>query len=312
MKLLLSNTLIFLFYFSAEAQYATYITVAADGSGDYSSIQSAINDTKSFPDQKITIFIKKGIYREKVRIYPWNTNLQLIGADQDSTIIIWDDHFKKINQGRNSTFQTYTVSVEANDCVLSNLTIRNSAGPIGQAIALSVSGDRIVIKQCILLGNQDTVYCTGEGNRQYFSDCYIEGTTDYIFGNAIVFLEKCQLHSLSNSFITAASTTINQDYGFVFRQCKLTAAEGVDRVYLGRPWRTFAKTVFISCDYGSHILAEGWNDWGKESNQKTAYYGEYAPGYDLKNRVSWSKKITKKEANRYTSARVFRDWRVRE
>jgi len=310
MKLLLSKILIFLFCFSAEAQYATYITVAADGSGDYRSIQNAINDTKSFPDQKIRLFIKKGIYQEKVRVYPWNTNLQLIGEDQDSTIITWDDHSKKINKGRNSTFHSYTVSVEANDCVIKNLTIRNTAGPVGQAIALSVSGDRVVVARCKLLGNQDTLYCTGEGNRQYYSDCYIEGTTDYVFGNATAFFEKCQLHSLRNSYITAASTTINQNYGFVFRQCKLTAAEDVDRVYLGRPWRKYAQTVFISCDYGSHILVEGWHDWGNEENQKTAYYAEYAPGHGLNNRVSWSKRLSKKKARKYTTDRVFRPWKA--
>lgn len=294
-----------------SAQYATYITVAADGSGDYTSIQTAIDNTKSFPDQAITIFIKKGVYREKVRVYPWNTNLTLLGEDREETIITWADHFKKIDKGRNSTFHTYTLSVEANDFSAKNLTIRNTAGPVGQAIALSVSGDRVKFDNCSILGHQDTLYCTGESNRQYFSNCHIEGATDFIFGNATAVFENCVIHSLSNSFITAASTTDYQDFGLVFLHCRLTAAEGVDQVYLGRPWRAYARTVFISCTYDDHIRPAGWDDWGKESNHRTAFYAEYAPSQDLSKRVAWAKKLSKQEAKRYQLKKIFEGWKAK-
>lgn len=300
--------LLCLFSEGTFAQYATYITVAQDGSGDYTSIQEAINNTKSFPDQAITIFIKKGIYEEKVRLYSWNTNLTLEGEERENTIISWDDHFKKIDKGRNSTFLTSTLEVAANDCTLKNLTIRNAAGPVGQAIALTVSGDRCIIANCKLIGHQDTLYCTGEGNRQYFTNCHIEGTTDFIFGNATAVFETCTLHSLSNSYITAASTTENQTYGFVFRECKLTATDEVEECYLGRPWRAYAKTVFISCIYGDHILPQGWDFWGNESNKQTAYYAEYAPEINLDERVDWAKRLSKSASKKYTTAKIFQDW----
>lgn len=179
------------------SQYATEITVAQDGSGDFASIQSAINATKSFPDQTITIFIKKGTYREKVRVYPWNPNVTLIGQEKESTIVTFNDHYEKINLGRNSTFHTYTLSIEADKCTVKNLTISNTAGPVGQAIALSVAGDKISVIDCNILGHQDALYCTGNGHRQYYQDCFIEGTTDYIFGNATACFQDCTIRSLS-------------------------------------------------------------------------------------------------------------------
>lgn len=297
-----------LFNFSLKAQYATQIIVAKDGSGDYFSIQTAIDNTKSFPDKPITIFIKNGVYNEKVRVYPWNTSLTFEGESRDSTIILFDDHFKKIDKGRNSTFHTYTLSVEANDFTAKNLTIINSAGDIGQAIALSVSGDRSVLQNCKIIGNQDTVFSTGEYSRQYFVNCHIEGTTDFIFGNATALFEQCTIHSKSNSYITAASTTARQQYGFVFKNCQLTAAEGVGEVYLGRPWRKFAKTVFINCDYGNHIVPEGWKAWSNKGNLKTTYYAEYTKTNTDK-RVAWSKQLNRRKAKRrYSLSKIFGGW----
>lgn len=290
-----------------QAQYKTQMTVAKDGSGDFISIQNAIDHTKSFPDQPITIFIKNGIYKEKVRVYPWNTNLTLEGEHQDSTILVYDDFFKKINKGRNSTFHTSTLSVESNDFCAKHLTIKNSAGEVGQAIALSVSGDRCFFQNCKIIGHQDALYCTGENNRQYFFNCHIEGTTDFVFGNAIVLLEKSVIHSKSNSFITAASTTKNQKFGFVFKECQLTAAQGVEHVYLGRPWRKYAKTVFIHCDYGNHIVSEGWKIWSNKENPTTTFYAEYAKE-KIEGRVAWSHQLKKKQAKRYKNSKIFRGW----
>jgi pectinesterase len=203
-----------------------YSVVAKDGSGDYTSIQEAINNTKSFPYERITIFIKEGVYYEKVKIHEWNANLSLIGESKENTIITYDDYFGKKNLGRNSTFFTYTLLVEANDFVAKNLTIQNTSGEVGQAVALSVFSHRVAIINCRLLGNQDTLYASGIG-KQYYKGCYIESTTDFIFGSATAFFDNCQIHCKKNSYITAASTPEGAGNGFVFKNCTLTANAGV-------------------------------------------------------------------------------------
>jgi pectin methylesterase-like acyl-CoA thioesterase/acetyl esterase/lipase len=283
-------------------------TVSPDGKGDFTSIQKAIDACKAFPDKRVTIFVKNGIYKEKLVIPSCNTFLSILGESAEHTIITFDDHFAKINRGRNSTFYTYTLKVEANDFVLGNITVENSAGPVGQALALDVEGDRCVFYNCRFLGNQDTMYAAGMFSRQYFSNCYIEGTTDFIFGEATVLFEKCVLHSKGDSFITAASTPEGKPFGFVFNECKLTAADGVTKVFLGRPWRAFAKVAYLNCEMGSFIKPEGWNNWSKAENEKTANYAEYnnsGPGAHTDQRVSWSLKLTKMEAACYTKEQIF-------
>lgn len=294
-----------------RAQYSTYLSVSQDGSGDFESIQSAINATKAFPDKKITIFIKNGIYREKVRIYAWNTNLTLTGESRDSTIITWNDHFEKMNLGRNSTFHTYTLQVEANDVTLENLTVRNTAGPVGQAVALHIDADRVLVKNCSITGHQDTLYLAGEGHRQLFENCFISGTTDFIFGAATSVFSACMINSRANSYITAASTPKSSRYGFVFINCELTGEAGVDHVYLGRPWRPYAQTVFINCNMNDHIRPKGWHNWGSVGNELTAYYGEYASygkGANPQERVAWSKQLSMEEASQYSIQLILRDW----
>lgn len=229
------------------------ITVDKSGTGDFTTIQAAIDASKAFPDKRVTIYIKNGIYNEKVRVPSWNNKLSLIGEDAEKTIISWDDYFDKINRGRNSTFFTYTLKIEADDFYAENLTIENSAGKIGQAVALDVEGDRCMFKNCHLLGNQDTLYLSGEKSRHFFSNCTIEGTTDFIFGSATALFQKCNIISKNNSYITAASTTTKQNFGFVFIECNVLAKEEITEVYLGRPWRNYAKTVFIRCNLGKHI-----------------------------------------------------------
>lgn len=291
----------------AIATEKTIFTVALDGSGDFKSIQEAINQCQSFPYEKITIFIKNGVYKEKIKVHEWNSNLQLIGESQEKTIITFDDYFKKINLGRNSTFFTYTMLVEANDVVLKNLTIENTAGEVGQAIALSVTSTRVSVVNCKLLGNQDTLYASGIG-KQFYKDCYIEGTVDFIFGSATAYFEDCELHSKSNSFITAASTPENTEFGFVFQNCKMTSKENLSKVYLGRPWRIYAKTVFLNSDIGKHILPEGWDNWSKPEAEKTAFYAEFqnsGEGSNTNSRVNWSHQLSKKEAKQYTIKNIL-------
>lgn len=306
---------VFLFFIlsvKGYAQFPTTITVAQDGSGDFTSIQEAIDNAKSFPDERITIYIKNGVYHEKVKVHSWNTRLSLIGESKEKTIIRYGDHFKKIDRGGNSTFFTYTLLVQGNDFRAENLTIENNAGEVGQAVALHVEADRCSFVNCNLIGNQDTLYAAGENARQYYKNCYIEGTTDFIFGAATAIFEDCTIHIKKDSYITAASTPANVDYGYVFSNCKITAAAHVEKVYLGRPWRNFAKTVFINCELPAEIRPEGWHNWSKPEAEKTAFYAEYnssGPGADAKSRVEWSHQLTAKQAKSYHVEHIFNGWK---
>lgn len=294
-----------------KQQYTTtdnnFIVVAKDGSGNYLSIQDAINNCAAFPYKKTTIFIKNGTYKEKIRVNEWNTNIILVGESKENTIITYDDNFNKIGLGKNSTFYTYTLLVEANDIVLKNLTIENSSGDIGQAVALSIFSDRVVVTNCKIIGNQDTLYASGIG-RQYYLNCYIEGTTDFIFGSATALFENCQIHSKKDSFITAASTPENAKYGFVFKNCNLTSSAETKKVFLGRPWRIYAKTVFITCKLGEHIVSEGWHNWSKPEAEKTCFYAEYenyGVGANSEKRVQWAKEISEKQIKNYTIINIL-------
>jgi len=283
--------------------------VSKDGKGDYTSIQNAIDNMKAFPPERITILIKNGIYREKIKLHEWNTEITLVGESKDGTVITFDDYFNKINLGRNSTFFTSTLLIEANDTVLKNLTIENSAGDIGQAIALSVNANRVSIINCKLLGNQDTLYLTGEG-KQYFKNCFIEGTTDFIFGSATAFFENCEILSKKNSYITAASTPKNTEFGFVFQGCKFTSAPDISKVFLGRPWRIYAKTIILNSVLGNHILPEGWFNWDKPEAEKTSFYAEFnnsGSGSSVKNRVAWSHQLNEIDAKKYSKENVLNE-----
>lgn len=302
------SLLFFYQHIAFGASFQTRITVAKDGTGDFKSLQEAIYSVKAFPDTQIIIYLKKGIYHEKTRIPAFNTHLSIIGEDPQTTIISWDDHFKKIGKGRNSTFYTYTLKVEANDFYAENLTIQNTAGPIGQAVALHVVGDRAFFRNCRILGHQDTFYGAGENSRIYFNECYFEGTTDFIFGEATVLFENCEIRSLSNSYITAASTPVWKDFGFVFLNCRLTAADSVKSVYLGRPWRDYANVAFLNCYMDDHIHPEGWANWSGTNRDQTAIFIEYGNtglGADLSGRVGWMRRITKREAKRYVIENIL-------
>jgi len=299
--------------------YPKEITVALDGSGNYKTIQEAVNSVRDF-GQQVVIHIKKGIYHEKLVIPTWKTQIALIGEDKENTIITNNDYSGKANPGgkdmfgnaKFSTFTSYTVLVQGNDFTAKNLTIENTAGRVGQAVALHVEGDRCVIENCKILGNQDTLYVSNEASRQYYKDCYIEGTTDFIFGEATCVFQSCTIKNLMNSFTTAASTTARQKFGYVLFDCKIIADTSIHKAYLGRPWRSYAKTVYIRCELGRQILPEGWNPWKGDAmftdKDKTAYYAEYkstGPGANPTKRVAWSHQLTDKEAKEYTVANIF-------
>lgn len=299
--------------------YPSAFTVALDGSGDFRTIQEAVNAVRDLSQQQVTIHIKNGVYREKLVIPSWKTNISLVGESRDSTIITNSDYSGKPYPGKDftgkdrySTYTSYTVLVQGNDFMAENLTIENAAGPVGQAVALHVEGDRAIIRNCRLLGHQDTLYAATEGSRQLYQNCYIEGTTDFIFGEATAVFQNCTIHSLKNSYITAAATSAAQKHGFVFLNCTLTASSEATKVYLGRPWRPNAKTVFINTRMGQHIRPEGWDNWRNPENEKTVLYAEYGSagiGAETKKRVGWARQLSAKEAKQYTLDQIFPGWK---
>ncbi len=301
---------------AAPVTYPASFTVAQDGSGNFKTIQEAVNSFRDHSQVRVTLHVKNGVYAEKLVIPSWKPNIHIIGESKEGVIITGDDFSGKAYPGgkdatgkdKFSTYTSYTVLVDAPDIILENLTIRNTAGRVGQAVALHVEGDRFVCKNCALLGNQDTLYAAKEGSRQYYDNCFIEGTTDFIFGKSISVFQSCTIKSLSDSFITAAATPAYQSYGFVFFDCKLVADPAARKVYLGRPWRPHAKTIFIRTEMGSHILPAGWDNWGNTANEKTTLYAEYkstGEGSTVDKRVNWSKQLNDKQAKQYTVATIF-------
>lgn len=288
--------------------------VAQDGTGNFTTVQAAINAVPDFRRQRTVIFIKKGTYKEKIVLPESKSMVSLLGESATETILTFDDFAQKKNAFGEEMGTTGSSSffLFGTDFYAENITFENSAGPVGQAVAMRVNGDRCHFHRCRFLGFQDTLYTYAIGSRQYYSACYIEGTVDFIFGSSIAFFENCTIHSKKTGFVTAASTPENQTFGYVFSHCKLTGESNSPTHFLGRPWRPFAKTVFISCDLGAHIQPTGWNNWGKESNEKTTYYGEYKNygegAKDKSKRVSWAKQLTDEEANTYQRKTVFGDW----
>lgn len=292
------------------------VVVAQDGSGDFMTIQEAIDALPNFSKiQETTLFIANGTYEEKVNIPSTKQNLHIIGESVEGVVITYSDYAgrKGYTDQELGTSGSATVYIAANHFVAENLTFCNAAGPVGQAVAVQTLGTEQYFINCRFLGDQDTLYLYGRSNREgqdtyeanwinYFKDCYIEGTTDFIFGSAMALFENCTLHSKKNSYITAASTCKGQPFGFVFKGCTLTAAQGVDRCYLGRPWRLYAQTVFIDCHMDSHICPEGWHNWSKPEAEKTALYAEYrsqGPGAQPQARVKWAKELKQKEVEKY-------------
>lgn len=284
---------------------ADTIVVSRDGTGKFRTLQEAIESARAFMDYTVTIYVKAGFYKEKVVVPAWLENIEIIGEDRDRTIISYDDH---ANINKMGTFRTYTVKVEGSGITFRNLTIENNAAQLGQAVALHTEGDRLTFVNCRFLGNQDTIYTGGKYTRLYFNACYIEGTTDFIFGPSTALFDDCVIHSKRNSYITAASTPEDAKFGYVFRKCKLTAAPGITKVYLGRPWRPYGYTLFMECELGEHILPSGWHNWNKIDNEKTARYYEYknvGAGSDRSGRVAWSGELSRKEASKITFDELF-------
>lgn len=260
------------------AQYVRHydFVVAQDGSGDFFTVQEAIDAVPDFRKAaRTTILVRKGVYKEKIIVPESKINISLIG--QEGAVFSYDDYANKLNRfgETKGTSGSSSCYIYAPDFYAENITFENTSGAVGQAVACFVSADRVYFKNCRFLGFQDTLYTYGKGCRQYYEGCYVEGTVDFIFGWSTAVFNNCHIHSKSNGYVTAPSTDKGQQHGYVFFDCKLTADAGVGDVYLSRPWRPYAQAVYIRCDLGKHILPAGWNNWGKKANEKTAFYAEY-------------------------------------
>jgi len=309
--------ILFLFVSCSEKELQSQpydFIVDQQGNGDFATVQAAIDAVPYFRKNETRIYIKIGSYKEKLTLPETKTNVSFIGEDIQKTILTYDDYASKKNQfdeeigtSGSSSFFIFGDGFKAE-----NITFENSSGPVGQAVAIRVDGDQIIFKNCRFLGFQDTIYPHGEKSRQYYKNCYIEGTTDFIFGSSTAVFEDCEIFSKEGGhYIIAASTPAGSSFGIVFVNCRLTGSAQANTVYLGRPWRPFAKTVFIKCDLGPHIKTEGWHNWSKPEAEQTAFYAEYqssGPGAKDGSRASWSYQLTAKDIERYTLSNILNGW----
>ena len=286
------------------------VIVAADGSGQYTSLQEAISAAPMQTDTtapRWVILIKAGTYRERVYVQRERGHLHVIGENREKTVLTYDLNANLPGPDGKpiGTFRTPTLQVDGDGMIWENLTVANTAGPVGQALALRVDGDRVVFRGCRFLGWQDTIFL--DRGRHYFADCYIEGHVDFIFGGATAYFDRCHLHALRDGYLTAASTPQDQPYGYVFADCRITGAEGV-RTYLGRPWREFAKTVFLRTEMSAAVRPEGWDNWKKPGAEKTTYYAEFGStgtGASPGTRVPWAKPLAAASAATLTPEKVL-------
>lgn len=288
----------------------SFVVVAQDGSGEFKSIQEAINAAPQLTSAAETweIHIKPGIYREQLYVMREKRFVRLVGEDRMKTVIT-----AKLFAGIPGpdgqpigTFRTATAWIDADDFEVANLTIENSAGAVGQALALRVDGERVTFRDCRFLGWQDTVLCNR--GRQYFADCEIAGAVDFIFGGATAFFSRCEIRCSGNGFITAPSTLPNDGYGFVFSNCRITAVNDSIKTYLGRPWRAFASSAFLNTEMANAVVPEGWHNWDRPEREKTARFSEFGctgPGGDMGKRAKWARRLTAQEAAAITSASVL-------
>jgi pectinesterase len=294
------------------------IIVAQDGSGSYRTVQAAFNAIPANNKKPMIVFVKNGVYKEKLMLDSTKRFVTLIGEDKFNTILTFDDHTGKISP-KGDTINTYTSSSfleAANDFTARNITFQNDAGfSAGQAVAVQILGDKVKFVNCRFLGNQDVLFTSRPNTRQYFLHCYIEGTTDFIFGPSTAWFEQCHIHSKKNSHITAASTPKETIIGYIFNDCVLTADTGLNKVSLGRPWRPYASVVYIHSYIGEHIFPEGWANWNKTENYLTVRYAEYknyGPSSSVATRVKWARQLTDEEAKQYTAKNVFSNWNPEE
>lgn len=320
------------------------VVVSKQGDGDFTTLTQAVQSVKDGRREEAVIFIKSGIYEEKVFVR--KENLTIIGEDADTTILRYGDGAKKMRpNGREEygTFNTAVLFLAGSRITVKNLTVENTAGPgckAGQALAVYVASDQTAFIHCRFLGCQDTVFAGDLSDRlyklmlppdilqstvpaafpvirNYFEDCFISGDVDFIFGPNTAYFNRCEifsqrLQSEDASYITAASTPAGQTYGFVFHRCSLTGSADKGSVYLGRPWRDYAKTAFLECFLGEHIAKEGWSNWGRVGAEVNLNYLEYqntGPGASTCCRAPFCRILTNPEIPAYFSKKeVLGGW----
>jgi pectinesterase len=306
--------IVFAVLFSISGFSQKKIVVAKDGSGSFTTVQAALNSIPEGNDKRVNVYIKNGTYKEVIIVDATKNFISLIGEDKTKTILTFDNHAgtKAPNGDTLNTWTCASFFVYGNDFHAENVTFENNAGfTAGQAVALRIEGNRASFKNCRMVGNQDVLFLSGSGVKHYFEDCYIEGSTDFIFGAATAVFKNCHIHSKKNSHVTAASTNSIIPFGFVFFDSKLTADSAFKKVSLGRPWSPTASVTYINCWMGDHILPEGWNNWKNPANEATARFAEYnskGPGANPSARFKWTKQLSDEEVKKYTIKNILGEW----
>lgn len=288
------------------------MVIAQDGSGDFKTVQEAIMAVPDCRKATTRILLKHGTYKEKIVLPESKQNMVFVGEGPD-VVITYDDFATKKNRfgeemGTSGSAGLYIYGINIR---FEHITFSNTAGPVGQAVAVRVAGDKIQFVACRFLGFQDTLYTFGMQSRQYYLHCYIEGTIDFIFGSSTAVFDSCTIYGKTGGYFAAASTLEGTAFGYVFRHCKITGNAPAGSFMLGRPWRPYAKTVFLYCDMDRIVNATGWDHWDNVTNEQTAFYAEYkntGEGSVPSKRVPWSRQLTDQEAEAYSLSNIFKDW----
>lgn len=284
------------------------LTVSPDGSGDFTTVQAAVDAAPENSASRVVIHIRPGTYKERIHVPKNKPMLTFRGDDAETTVLTFDLSANKPFGDSTTpvgTSGSYSTLIDDDDFLAENVTFQNTAGDVGQAVALRTTGRRQAFRHCRIIGWQDTLY-VHEGT-QYFRDCHIEGRVDFIFGKSTAVFERCTIQSKNGGFVTAAATPKERPFGFVFLDCKLTG-EGDAKTFLGRPWRDDAAVAYVRCELGAHIRPEGWDNWRNPAREKTARFAEYhctGPGADRSHRVAWSRELTDEQAAACTVKNVF-------
>ncbi len=287
----------------------TNLFVAADGTAQFKTVQEAIMAVPAgSAAHPVFIHVKPGTYRELIYVQREKRFFHLLGEDAQKTVLTFNLNATMPGPDGKpiGTFRTASTVIDAEDFTAENITFENSAGPVGQALAIRIEGDRVVFRNCRFLGWQDTIL--DNRGRHYYQHCYIAGHVDFIFGGGTAFFENCHIHCLRDGYVTAASTPDNQPFGFVFLNCRITGETPQLRTYLGRPWRLHASTMFVNTQMSEVVRPEGWNNWRKAEAEKTARYAEYnttGPGANPAARVKWAKQLSAAEAKALTPQKVL-------
>lgn len=271
------------------------VVVNPDGSGDYKTIQMAIDHAPFVgAGQRLLIEIRPGTYAQRLVVPQERARTTFVGQDAKTTIITGAMSAKEAG----GTFLSSTVNVEGAEFEAENVTFENTFGVGSQAVALMIHSDRAEFRQCRFLGWQDTLYAAS--GRQYYKDCYIEGHVDFIFGNAAAVFERCEVHSKGDGYLTANNrTSAGMATGLVFYRCRLTGEKQTKGSFLGRPWRPYSRVVLVECAMEGFIRPEGWDNWNDAKNEATAWYGEFGStgeGARGEARVKWSRQLSAAEA----------------